>query len=253
MGTTKQKLKSGNVALGAWNMIPHPNVAEVMAGEDFDWICVDMEHTSQDFQTLENIARAMKGSGKDLLVRLPSCDDVAAKKALDAGADGIIVPCVCTKEEAEKAVAIAKYPPEGMRGASLARCTDFGRNFHGYFKDANKNVLVIIMLEHIKAVENVDEILSVPGIDATFIGPYDLSSSMELAGQLDHPDVLAAQKTLLDACIRHDVAPGFHIVPNDPPQVAERIKMGFRFLALGLDTHFIIDSCRAMLAGAKGV
>ncbi len=249
MGTTKQKLSRGEVALGAWNMIPHPNVAEIMAGEGFDWICVDMEHTAQDVQTLENIARAVKGSGKDLLVRLPSCDDVAAKKALDLGADGIIVPCVNTKEEAEQAVAIAKYPPEGMRGASLARCTDYGRNFSDYFKAANENVLVVIMLEHIAAVENVDEILSVPGIDATFIGPYDLSSSMELAGQLDHPDVLAAQKTLLDSCTRHGVAPGFHIIPNDPPQVEARIEMGFRFIALGLDTGFIIDGCRAMLAG----
>ncbi|MEX1117643.1 MAG: aldolase/citrate lyase family protein [Terrimicrobiaceae bacterium] len=252
MSSTKQKLKSGEVVLGAWNMIPHPNVAELMAGEGFDWICVDMEHTSQDFHTLENIARAVKAAGKDLLVRLPACDDVAAKKALDCGADGIIVPCVCTKEEAEKAVAIAKYPPKGIRGASLARCTDYGRNFHNYFKDANDKVLVIIMLEHIKAVENVEEILSVPGIDATFIGPYDLSSSMNLAGQLDNPDVLAAQKILLDACIKHSVPPGFHIVPNDPPQVARRIEMGYRFIALGLDTGFIIEGCRAMLAGVAG-
>lgn len=251
MGLAKEKLMKGDVALGAWNMIPHPNVAEIMAGENFDWICVDMEHTAQDFQTLENIARAVKGSGKDLLVRLPSCDDVAAKKALDCGADGIIVPCVNTREEAERAIAIAKYPPEGMRGASLARCTDYGRNFQDYFKAANDNVLVVIMLEHIDAVENIDEILSVPGIDASFIGPYDLSSSMELAGQLDHPEVLAAQKKLLDACIKHNVAPGFHIVPNDPSQVKARVEMGFRFIALGLDTGFIVEGCRAMLAGVR--
>ncbi|MCF7847282.1 MAG: hypothetical protein K9M45_00420 [Kiritimatiellales bacterium] len=251
MGTTKAKLMRGEVALGAWNMIPHPNVAEILAGEDFDWICVDMEHTAHDFQTLENICRAVKGSGKDLLVRLPSCDDVAAKKALDCGADGIIVPCVNTREQAEHAVAVAKYPPEGIRGASLARCTDFGRNFSDYFKTHNDGVLVIVMLEHIDSVQNVDDILSVPGIDATFIGPYDLSASMELAGQLDHPEVLAAQKILLDACIRHGVPPGFHIVPNDPPQVARRIDMGFRFIALGLDTGFIIDGCRTMLSEVR--
>lgn len=253
MGATKQKLKNGEVAPGAWNMIPHPNVAEIMAGEAFDWICVDMEHTAHDFQSLENISRAVTASGKDLLARLPSLDEVAAKKALDCGADGIIVPCICTRSEAEKAVAIAKYPPEGVRGASLARCTDFGRNFHDYFKSANNSVLVVIMLEHINAVKNVDEILSVPGIDATFIGPYDLSASMGLAGRLDHPEVLDAQKTLLDACIKHGVPPGFHIVPNDPPQVAKRIEMGFRFIALGLDTGFIIEGCRAMLSGVAAV
>ena len=251
MGRTKQKLKSGETAFGAWNMIPHPAVAEMLAGEDFDWICVDMEHTSHDFQTLENICRAVNKSGKDLLVRLPACDDVVAKKALDLGANGIIVPCVNSPEEARRAVAIAKYPPDGIRGVSLARCTDFGRNSGGYFKAHNENVLVVIMLEHIDAVKNVAAILSVPGIDAAFIGPYDLSSSMGLAGQLDHPDVLAAQKTLLDACIAHGVPPGFHIVPNEPPQVAARIKAGFRFIALGLDTGFIIEGSRAMLAGVK--
>lgn len=250
MGKTKEKLANNAVTVGAWNMIPHPNVAEILAGEDFDWICVDMEHTAQDVQSLENICRSVKGSGKDLLVRLPSCDEVAAKQALDCGADGIIVPCVCTRAEAEKAVAIAKFPPEGIRGASLARCTDYGRNFHEYFKAANEKVLVVIMLEHIKAVANVDEILSVPGIDAMFIGPYDLSSSMNLAGQLDHPDVLEAQRALLAGCVRNNVAPGFHIVPNDPPQVAKRIEMGFRFIALGLDTGFIIEGCRSMLSGA---
>ncbi|MFA5687785.1 MAG: aldolase/citrate lyase family protein [Kiritimatiellales bacterium] len=250
MGSTKQLLKNGSVVLGAWNMIPHPAVAELLAGENFDWICVDMEHTSHDLSSLENIGRAVNKSRKDLLVRLPECDAVAAKKALDLGANGIIVPCVNLPEEARQAVAIAKYPPDGIRGASLARCTDFGRNFNGYFMSHNDNVIVVIMLEHIDAVKNIDAILAVPGIDATFIGPYDLSASMGLAGQLDHPDVLAAQKTLLDACIAHGVPPGFHIVPNDPPQVAARIEAGFRFIALGLDTGFIIEGSRAMLSAA---
>lgn len=251
MSRTKEKLRAGGVALGGWNMIPHPAVAEVMAGTGFDWICVDMEHTAQDIQTLENICRSLKGTNVDLLVRLPACDEVAAKKALDAGANGIIVPNVNTADLARKAVAIAKFPPEGVRGASLARCTDYGRNFHGYFQGHNDDVLVVIMLEHKDAVTHADAILAVPGIDATFIGPYDLSASMKLAGQLDHPDVLAAQQVLLEACLRHGVPPGFHIVPIDPPQVARRMEMGFRFLALGLDTGFIIEGCREMLDAAQ--
>lgn len=231
-------------------MIPHPAIADLMAGEAFDWVCVDVEHTAHDFQTLENASRAVKARGCDLLVRLPSCDAVAAKKALDLGADGIIVPSVSTPELAREAVAIAKFPPDGMRGASLARCTDYGRNFDSYFQNSNDRVIVVVMLEHVDAIRNVDAILQVPGIDAALIGPYDLSTSMGLAGQLDHPEVLAAQQTVLEACLKHGIAPGIHIVPNDPPQVARRIEAGFRFLGLGLDTGFVIDGCRQMLAAA---
>jgi 2-dehydro-3-deoxyglucarate aldolase len=247
MGQTKAKLQAGSAAFGGWVMIGHPTVAELLAGEAFDWIAVDMEHTATDLSAFENICRAVEGSGKDVLVRLHSCDEVLAKRVLDIGADGIIVPNVCTREEAEQAVRIAKYPPEGIRGASLARCTDHGRNFSEYFAAHNESVLVVVMLEHVKAVENVDEILAVPGIDATFIGPYDLSASMNLAGQLDHPDVLGAQQRIVDACAQAGVPSGIHVVPMDRAEVERRVEQGFRFIALGLDTEFIIQGARAML------
>ncbi len=134
-----------------------------------------------------------------------------------------------------------------MRGAALARCADYGRDFAGYFARHNDAVLVVVMLEHISAVRNVDEILAVPGIDATLIGPYDLSASMELAGQLDHPEVRGAQETLLDACNRHAIPAGIHVVPVDRAQVEERVQQGFRFVALGIDTQFLMHGCRAML------
>ena len=247
MANTKHKLQNGEAALGGWIMIGHPTIAELMAGEGFDWIAVDMEHTATDQPTLENICRAVKGTGVDLFARLHACDAVLAKKVLDIGANGIIVPCINTAEEARQAVAIAKFPPEGVRGASLARCTDFGRNFRDYFSKHNENVLVVVMLEHIDAVSNVDDILSVPGIDATFIGPYDLSTSMGLAGELDHPDVLAAQQKILNACKKHNVPAGFHVVPLEPEQVRSKIDQGFQFVACGLDTEFILQGCRQIL------
>ena len=251
MGQTKDKLRRNEPALGGWNMIPHPAVAELMAGESFDWICVDMEHTSHDFATLENIARATKGSGKDLFVRLPSCDPDAAKKALYMGANGIIVPNVCSREDAVRAVEIGSYPPKGIRGAALARCTDYGRNFHSYYHAHNNEVTIVVMLEHIDALGCADAILSVPGIAACFIGPYDLSASMGLAGQLDHPDVRSAQSSILEACRHNGVAPGVHIIANDPEQVAARLEEGFRFIALGLDTGFILSGCRTMLSSVR--
>lgn len=241
-------VKRNQILLGAWMMFGHPGIAEVFAGEAIDFVCVDMEHTDTGLHDLANIARALKGSGKELFVRLPGCDEVAAKKALDLGATGIIVPSVNTREQAEKAVAIAKFPPEGIRGASLCRATDYGRNFSEYFATHNKRVKVVVMLEHISAVAQVDAILSVPGITASFIGPYDLSASMGLAGQLDHPDVAAARQAFLAASQRHGVLPGYHIVPNNPELVQNAITEGYRFIALSLDQEFLKDGLRRMLA-----
>jgi len=232
-------------------MIGHPAIAEIMAGEGFDWIAVDMEHTSTDIRAFHEIALAMKGSDVDLLARLHSCDPVQAKLVLDAGANGIIVPSVNTREEAQCAVAMAKYPPQGVRGASLSRATDYGRNFGPYVHAHNDEVLVIVMLEHIKVVENADGILSTPGISATFIGPYDLSASMGLTGQLEHPKVLDAQRMILDACKRHGVPAGIHVVPVSPEEVQRRIEQGFRFIACAVDTEFILFGCRKMLNGIR--
>jgi 2-keto-3-deoxy-L-rhamnonate aldolase RhmA len=192
---------------------------------------------------------ATKGTGCDVLARLHSCDPVLAKLVLDAGAAGIIVPSVNTPQQAAQAAAMARFPPAGVRGASLCRASDFGRDFARYFFEHNQRVIVVVMLEHIDAVRAADAILAVPGIDAAFIGPYDLSASMGLAGQLDHAQVVAAQQTILDTCLRHGVAAGIHVVATDPAAVRQRIEAGFRFIACGLDTNFVIQGCRQMLAG----
>lgn len=232
-------------------MMAHPAMAELMAGEGFDWLCVDLEHTSTNYADFLNIATAVKGTGCDLLARLQANDPVQAKRVLDVGANGIIVPCVNSPAEAQQAVAMAKFPPEGTRGVSLSRSTDYGRSFRPYFDGHNANVIVVVMLEHIDGVNNADAILSTPGIDAAFIGPYDLSASMGLPGELEHPDVQAAQRRILDACHKHSVPPGLHVVPVDPGEIRRRIAEGYRFLACSLDTEFILYGCRAMLKGMK--
>ena len=252
MRKTKLKLHGGQPALGGWVMIGHPTVAEIMAGEGFDWLGVDFEHTSTCMRDLHDIALALKGSDCDLLVRLHSCDAVLAKLVLDNGANGIIVPSVNTPEEAAKAVCIAKFPPEGVRGASLCRAADYGRNFKQYFQNHNKDVIVVVMLENHNGASKADTILATPGIDAAFIGPYDLSASMGLAGQLEHPKVLAAQEQILSACARHGVAPGIHVVSVSPDELRRRLKQGFRFVACGIDTLYIQHGCRTMLAEFSG-
>jgi 2-keto-3-deoxy-L-rhamnonate aldolase RhmA len=247
MRKTKLKLHGGQPALGGWIMIGHPSVAEIMAGEGFDWIGVDFEHTSTCMRDLHDIALAVKGTDCDLLVRLHSCDPVLAKLVLDNGAHGIIVPSVNTPAQAAQAVAIAKFPPEGMRGASLCRASDFGRNFTDYYNNHNREVIVVVMLEDHNGASQADAILATPGIDAAFIGPYDLSASMGLAGQLQHPKVVAAQEHILAACARCGVAPGIHVVSVDPDELRRRLKQGFRFIACGIDTLYIQHGCRTML------
>jgi len=246
---TKEKLRHGELALGGWMMIGHPAIAEIMAGEGFDWIGVCLEHTSIDIRTFSDIASALKGSGVDLLARLSSHSDVQAKLVLDAGAHGIIVPSVNTPEHARRAVASAKFPPDGCRGASLCRATDYGRNFSAYFRNHNSDVVVIVMLEHVDAVRNVDAIVSMPGVDGVFIGPYDLSASMGLPGLLDHPEVLAAQQTILEACQRHRMPAGIHALPGDPAQIQKYIKQGFSLIACGMDTELLLRGSRNMLEG----
>ncbi len=168
------------------------------------------------------------------------------------GAQRIIVPSVNTPQQAAQAAGMARFPPAGSRGVSLCRASDFGRDFAGYFARHNDDVLVVVMLEHIEAVAQADAILATPGIDAAFIGPYDLSASMGLAGQLEHPQFRAAQAAIFEACARHGVAPGIHVVSADAEAVARHVRAGFRFIACGSDGLFIMHGCRKVLQGARG-
>jgi len=252
MNNTKEKLKKKQLVLGTWLMIGNPAVAEIMAGEGFDFISVDMEHTPINVETFYQLAMAAKGTGCDILARLPSCDVVMAKQVLDMGAAGIIVPSVNSPAEAVQSVVIAKYPPAGVRGAALCRATGYGSNFPDYYANHNSEVIVVVMLEHINAAKNADAILATPGIDAALIGPYDLSASMGLPGQLYHPDVLAAQQQILDACKRQNVVAGIHLVQADPESVKKRIDQGFGFIAGGIDTLFIREGCRQVLVAKPG-
>jgi len=247
MSRTKNRIHQGQPVLGGWTLTGHPAVAEIMAAEGFDFLVADMEHTPISVEAFYHVALAAKGTDCDVLARLPACDAVLAKQVLDLGAAGIIVPSVNTPAEAAQSVAMAKFPPAGIRGASLCRATGFGSRFSEYFQAHNDAVLVVVMLEHITAVQNADAILATPGLDAVLIGPYDLSASMGLAGQLQHPDVLAAQETILDACRRRRIAAGIHVVPVDAGEVQRRIQQGFRFIACGIDTLFVREGCRTML------
>jgi len=163
---------------------------------------------------------------------------------MDAGASGIMVPMIKSAEDARAAVNAVYYPPEGTRGVGLARAQGYGSAFQAYRQWLRDNAVVIAMIEHIQAIEDIDAILSTPGIDAYIIGPYDLSGSMGRPGELEHPDVQAAIRQILQAGIRHHKAGGVHVIEPDPAMLQQRIEQGFTFLGYSLDIRMLDSLCR---------
>lgn len=253
--TIKSRLRAGGVSLGSWCSIGHPSNAEILALSGYEWVVVDTEHTAIDNSEVLRILMAIERGGAIALVRLASIDPVQCKAVLDSGASGVLVPMINTKADAELAVRGAKYPPMGTRGACLARAHQYGPGFADYVSAANDSILVIAQIEHHLGVSNIEAILDVPGIDGTFIGPYDLSMSMGLPGQFNHPDVKAAQDHVLAATRARGLAAGIHIVHPDPAgaDVQAHVDAGYQFIALSSDLLLIGDGAREALNRARAV
>jgi len=244
----KEKIRRGEPSLGSWMSMAHPSIAEILAMAGYDWVVIETEHTAIDVSEVLRLIIAIEQRGSIPLVRLAWNDPIQAKAVLDSGAAGVLVPMVNSKADAELAVQMTKYPPLGFRGVGLARAQGYGNNFDAYVQNANADSLLIVQIEHRDAVANLEEILSVPGIDGTFIGPYDLSLSLGIPGQLDHPEMLAAKRKVRDATLAHGLIPGIHFVQ---PRTAahdcrQAVAEGYRFIALGTDILFLGDSARAL-------
>ncbi len=238
----KNKLKKNKLTIGSWIMMNDPMSVEVMALAGFEWLVVDIEHTSIDLATTENLIRAIQAKDMKALVRVSKNEEVIIKRVLDMGADGIIVPMVCTKEDAIQAVDYSKYPPIGKRGVGLYRASGYGTKFEEYKKWVNEEIVIIAQIEHIDAVNNIDEILSVECIDGTIIGPYDLSGSMGYPGELEREDVKDAVQKVLDRCKEYNIPSGFHVVDTNPEKLKSKIDQGCTFLAYGIDYFFMRDA-----------
>lgn len=219
-----------------------------MAQAGFDWLAIDLEHSVIGIETVQPMIQVIELSGCVPLVRLASHDPVMAKRVMDAGAHGVIVPNVTSPDEAEAAVRSVRYPPRGDRGVGLARAQGYGSSFQEYLRDLEEYGIVIVMIEHKKGVESVEEILKVDGINGIFIGPYDLSTSYGVPGQLDHPVVAQAEERLLDACRKAGVTAGIHVVHPDTGKVRECLARGFRFIAYGGDMIFLTSEARQAAA-----
>lgn len=246
-------IKTGKLTIGSWIQTGNPVVAEVMASLNYDWIAVDCEHTDISVSKFTTIARAMYGRKALPFVRVRENDILAIRQALDMGAQGIIVPMVNNADQATKAVQAAKYPPEGIRGFCFSRMNDWGENFDKYAKYANDSIPLIVMIESKEAVENIDEILSVPGVDGVFIGPYDMSGSYGCVGQTDHKLIIDAKNKVLDSCAKNKKTAGIHIVLPLEKDIKKAIKQGFTFIALGVDVVYLRESAKKALEVAMNV
>lgn len=240
----KQKLKENQLSIGSWLTIPHQAVIEILGSAGFEWLTIDMEHSPISIETIMNLIGHIQGNGMQALVRVSKNEEVAIKRVLDAGADGVIVPMIKNKEEAIQAVNYVKYPPLGKRGVGLNRAQKYGTAFDTYQKWVKEEVVVIAQIEHIDAVHNLEEIFSVEGIDGIIVGPYDLSASMGYPGEYDRDDVKQALVKVDEITKKLNKPLGFHVIDSNHEKTLEKINKGYSFLAFSLDFFFLGDKAR---------
>lgn len=230
----RARLRSGGHSIGSWMQIPHSSVAEIMGQAGYDWVAVDLEHGAVAVHQLPDLFRALELGNTLPLARIAQGQPKDCKQALDAGAGGIIVPMI---ESAEELIAVrdaCRWPPAGTRGVGFSRANLFGTHFEEYREEAQAPLLVA-MIEHYKAVARLEAILEVDGLDAILIGPYDLSASMGLTAQFDHPDFRATMEKIRTLAVAKSIPAGVHVVAPSPEQLRQRLDEGYRFLAYSID------------------
>lgn len=247
----KQRLKAGEPSVGTWLALPSPEAVEYVSRLGFDWLTVDAEHNAVDIRTLAQMFMAMSASPTAPMVRIPWNSPEIIKRVLDAGAWGIVVPNVRSRAEAEAAVEASRYYPVGGRGVGGGRhVLSFDTTAQEYYRHANDETLLVLMIEHVDGVEHADEILSVPGVDACFIGPNDLGSSMGLGLGLplegDNPRIVEAIAHVRDTCKKHGVAPGIHC--SGAAAVNRRIQEGFQYCAMASELRYLLSGLREDIA-----
>ncbi len=240
----KNKILKRQLTIGSWITVGDYAMTEIMAKSGFDWLAIDIEHSVIDFEKTQNLIRIINLCGITSFVRVGENNPLIIKRVMDAGAKGIIVPMINCKEDAVKAVNAMNYPPKGNRGVGLARAQEYGLKFNEYKNWAGKNSILVAQIEHLKAVENLEEILSVKGIDAIIVGPYDLSASMGIPGDFNALPMRSAMEKIKKTADKFKIAYGFHVIQPEAKELKNKISQGCTFLAFSLDALLLAAKCR---------
>lgn len=246
--TLKDALRHPKPLIGTLVTTASPEVAEVLALAGFDWLFIDLEHGSLSILDAQRLVQAIAGRCFTL-VRVPEATDENIERVLDTGCDGIIAPHVNSAEEAGRIVRLVKYPPDGERSVGLARAHGYGLGFVDYIASANARTVVAVQIEHKDAVANVDEIVKVHGIDALFVGPYDLSGSVGLLGQVTDARVVAAIQRVSAASAAAKMPWGIFYGAAEPATAA--IKNGAHLVAVGTDLMHMANAARGVLEAVR--
>jgi 2-keto-3-deoxy-L-rhamnonate aldolase RhmA len=243
----KEKLKAGRAVAGTFVGLGHPDVTEWLSQLDFDWLLLDAEHGPLGFETLQSMMQSMHNPNCVPIVRPQWNDPVIIKRVLDLGAYGVLIPWVNTKTEAENAVRACKYPPEGIRGYGPRRAAMLDPD---YYRTANAELLVTVQIETRMALDNLDEILAVEGIDACYVGPYDLSCSLGFGIPPDwkNPAYLSAFDRILAAASRHNKPAGMFTTLENIEWALEK---GFTFNTIDDADAFLVRGAKMALAKAR--
>ncbi len=233
-----ERLRKGELLIGTLISLPSPETTEILSQSGYDWLFIDAEHGAFNPQQAQPMLQA--AGETPCVIRVPAGDDVWIKKALDIGAAGIIVPQVHTAEQAEQIINQCKYSPVGNRGVGIGRVHTYGLSFENTIKHANDETAVILQAESQKAIDNIEEIDKVPGLDAILIGPYDLSASLGRIGEVNHPEVQEAINRVADVCKAANIKLGYFGV--NASAVKPAIDNGFTLITVGVDTLFVIKS-----------
>ncbi len=248
----KRALSRHEITYGCWVTLAHPLIPEILSHAGFDWLTMDMEHSSIDLADLLPLIISTQANGMVPLVRIGENDPNLIKRVMDAGAYGVIVANIHSAREAQQAIDSVKYPPYGKRGVGLYRAQRYGWGFEAYKKWLAKESVVIIQIEHIDAVNDIEKIFAVEGIDAFLIGPYDLSASMGKPGEFHDKKVEAAIAKVLAAGKHHRIPAGFHAVAFNTQEAIRRRRQGFKFLGFSLDSIILGESAARALKTIKG-
>jgi 2-keto-3-deoxy-L-rhamnonate aldolase RhmA len=250
----RRKLRNRERLFAGWVSYSNPSITETIARAGFDFIAIDMEHSTINVEQAQRIIAACQGEGTLCLPRPVSHSNDWIKPLLESGADGLIIQMVNTAEEVEALLDLFKYPPQGRRSFGVSRAQGYGFDFDDYLESWNKSSPFVIQVESIEAVKNIDKLLAYDDVDGVMVGPYDISGSLGVPGQMSHPDVVSAAKEVIASCERHGKSCGTQIVEASPENVQGLFDMGYTYAILSSDLFVLwkwAESMQALIESMK--